>query len=227
MGFFDFIFGKRAVAEPAPMSQLAEVAAKFSFPVTAVRGDEVEVEITPLEVILARRELTSVSAGELQRLAISLIEQGHDFPSLHELAWDTVISHREAALLFEAAMKTLGWRHPSRKEAVEILVRHHLSRIVEGSCSPERGLQFLMKEVYWTEVSRFSSSVYVGDSHDLQELIGCYWSYDDLRDSPNVVGYNGLYGEAALRAFDDQVRQVAAEWLSRHPASSFHLASSF
>ncbi len=223
MGLFDFIFGKRAKTEPAPASRRAEVVGKIPFPRKALPRENAEAEILPFDVALARRELTSVSAGEWQRVAISLIEQGHDFPALHELAWDPVISHREAAVLFEAAMTTLGWRHPSREEAVEILVRHHLSRIVEGRCSPELGLQHVMEEVYWPEVSKFSSAVHVGDSHDLQHLIGCCWSYDDLHDSPNVVGYDGLHGEAALRAFDDQVREVAAEWLNRHPISSFHL----
>lgn len=223
MGLFDFIFGKRAKTEPAPASRRAEVG-KIPFPRKALPRENAEAEILPFDVALARRELTSVSAGEWQRVAISLIEQGHDFPALHELAWDPVISHREAAVLFEAVMTALGWRSPSREEAVEILVRHHLTRIVEGRCCPVLGLQLLMNEVYWPEVSKFGSSVHVGDSHDLQGLIGCYWSYDDLFDSANAVGYAALYGVEAFRALGDQVRKVAAEWLTRHPTSSFHLA---
>lgn len=193
MGLFDFIFGKRAKTEPAPASPRAEEVGKIPFPRTALPREKVEAEILPISVLLARRELTSVSAGEWQRVAISLIEQGHDFPALHELAWDPVLSYREAYPLLEAVMAALGWKSPSKGEAVEILVRYHLSRIVESRCCPVLGLQLLMKEVYWPEVPWVGSSVYVEDIHDLQDLIGCYWrSYDDLCDSANAVGYAAL-----------------------------------
>lgn len=79
MGFFDFIFGKRAVAEPAPMSQLAEVAAKFSFPVTAVRGDEVEAEILRLRQE-ARPNSTAIIVGDYEhgRRLLDLWEEPFD-----------------------------------------------------------------------------------------------------------------------------------------------------
>jgi hypothetical protein len=75
-----------------------------------------------------------------------------------------------------------------------------------------------MRDAYWPEVSKHSCSFYIGDSHDMQDLIGAYWSYDNLRDSPDTVGYRGLYGDAAFRAFDDEVRRTASDWLIRHPS---------
>lgn len=175
-------------------------------------------ESLPVPVILARRVLTSVSVKELQGIAIIWIEHGHDFPELHELAWAPVLSWIEADLLFEATATTMGLSLPSREEAAEILIYYHLRRIAQGQCMPEEGLAGMMRDAYRPELSDKPSTVHVGDSVGFEHFIGAYWGYDDLRDSPDVVGYDGLYGAEALQAFDVHVRRLAAEWLLRHPA---------
>lgn len=171
----------------------------------------------PLPVILARRVLTSVSIMELQRVAASLIEDGHDCPALQDLAWDPVISRAEADDLFNEVEAKLGFSRPSRAEAADILVHHYVALIALGNYRVEEGLASLMREAYWPELSEHPSSRYVGDADGLEYLIGAYWNYDDLRDSPNEVGYGGLYGEEAFRVFGEDVRKLAAEWLLRHP----------
>lgn len=181
-------------------------------------------DVAPFAVLLARRVLTTITGGELQRLAIGLIEHGHDHPRLHELAWEPVTAGAEAEWQFDSAAVALGLSMPSRSQAVEILVHHHTTRIVAGQCEPQVGLAQMMRDAYWPEVSKHSSSVYVGDSHDMQDLIGAYWSYGDLRDSPDVVGYAGFYGDAAFRAFGDEVRRIASDWLNRHPSPHSLLA---
>lgn len=175
-------------------------------------------ESLPLPVILARRVLTSVSVKELQGIAISWIENGHEFPDLHELVWDPVLSWREADLLFEATATIMGLSLPSREDASEILVYYHIHRIAQGHCTPEEGLAGMMRDAYWPELSKCFSSVYVGDAVGLKHFIGAYWGYDDLRDSPDVIDCDGLYGAEAVGAFDVHVRSLAAEWLQRHPA---------
>ncbi|MCF7789183.1 MAG: hypothetical protein K9N47_23870 [Prosthecobacter sp.] len=175
-------------------------------------------EVLPLPVILARRVMTGVSVKELQGIAVSWIESGHDFPALHELAWDPVLSWRDADFLFDAVASTVGLSLPSRAEASEILVYYHIRRIAQGHCTPEGGLAGIMRDAYWPELSKKTSLVYVGDADGLEHFIGAYWGYDDLRDSPDVVGYDGLYGEEAVQAFDMHVRNLAAEWLLQHPA---------
>lgn len=172
----------------------------------------------PFPVLLARRVLTTITGGEFQGLAIGLIERGYDHPLLHDLAWEPVITRVEAEQQFDSAAVALGLSLPSRSEAVELLVHYHASRIAAGECEPEEGLAQMMKDAYWPEVSKHGSSVYVGDSHDMQDLIGAYWSYDDLFESPDTVGYAGLYGDAAIRAFGDEVRRITADWLTRHPS---------
>lgn len=175
-------------------------------------------DIDLLPILLARRVLTAISGGELQKLAIGLIECGYDHPQLHDLAWEPVTTRAEAEGQFDMAATALGLSLPSRSQAVELLVHYHASQIAAGQCEPEEGLVRMMRDAYWPEVSKHASSVYVGDSHDMHDLIGAYWSYDDLYDDPDTVGYSGLYGNAAIHAFGDEVRRMATDWLTRHPS---------
>jgi hypothetical protein len=167
--------------------------------------------------MIARRVLTTVTGGELQDIAIGLVERGYDCPELHELAWEPVTARGEAEHLLDVAISRVGLRFPSRADAVAMLLHHYAVAIVSGVYNPEQGLSFMMRDVYWPEVSNHAASEYVGDTHDMQHFVGAYWNYDDLRDSPGVVGYAGLYGAAAFRALDEEVRRIAGDWLTRHP----------
>ncbi|MES2598906.1 MAG: hypothetical protein V4662_26475 [Verrucomicrobiota bacterium] len=147
-------------------------------------------------------------------MAIDLIEHGHDCPELHELAWDPVASSHEADDLLAKSIEKLGLQLPSRSEAAEILLQHYATGIVSGLYSPAEGLSQMMRDVYWPEDSRQP----LDGSHDMRDFIGSYWNYDDLSDAPDSVGYDGVYGEAAFRAFDEDVRRLARDWLTRHPS---------
>jgi hypothetical protein len=171
-----------------------------------------------MEVLLARSELLTLSGSGYQTMAIKLIEDGKECDALHELAWEPITSNAEAFVLFESAAQQLGISKPSREEAVNTLLRYYSTRIAAESSTPHAELECMMQEVYWPEVSKYQSSVFVGDSHDMEEFIGAYWNYDDLRDSPDVVGYNGLFGQTAIQAFDQHVRTLAEQWLMRHVA---------
>lgn len=170
-----------------------------------------------MEVLLAKAELLTLPGSDYQAMAVTLIEDGHECDALHELAWDPVTSHAEAVALFDSAARQLRISKPSRNEAVSTLIRHYAEQIIKEDSVPHIELERMMSEVYWPEVSKHESRDFVGDSHDMEEFIGAYWSYDDLRDSPDVVGYNGLYGEKAVLAFDQHVRTIAKQWLMRHP----------
>lgn len=168
-----------------------------------------------IQIILARRTLLGVSSQELKHIAITWIEQGHDCPSLHELAWEPMLTHHEAEHLFTASLAALGFQAPSAREAADVLVRHHLSQIVSGTVAPEEGLHAMMQEAYWPEISR---NKYGQADGGLRELIGCYWSYEDLATASSL-DTPGLDGQASLKALNDDVKKYAAEWLSQHPAS--------
>jgi len=177
-----------------------------------------------MEVLLAKEALLPLSGTYYQAMAIKLIEAGHECDALHELAWEPITSNAEAAALFDTAARQFSIPRPSQDEAVSTLVRYHAEQITKENSDPHAELERMMNEVYWPEVSKHQSSAFVGDSHDMEEFVGAYWNYDDLRDSPDVVGYNGLYGQEAILAFDQHVRTLARQWLERHtePANHSH-----
>lgn len=160
-----------------------------------------------IQMMLARRELLGISSQELKQIAITWIEQGHDCPSLHELAWEPILSRHEAEHLFVKSLTTLGFQTPSMKEAADFLLRHHLSQIVAGIIAPEEGLHAMMEEAYCPEMLRDKFG-----EHDcgLRELIGCYWEYEDLH-SAIALNTPGLDGQACLKALNEDVKRFAAE----------------
>ena len=106
-------------------------------------------DVAEFPVLLARRVLTTITGGELQRIAIGLIERGYDHPQLHDLAWEPVTTRAEAEWQFDSAAGALGLSLPSRSQAVELLVHHHASRISAGQCEPDEGLALMMRDAYW------------------------------------------------------------------------------
>ncbi len=56
-----------------------------------------------------------------------------------------------------------------------------------------------------------------GDGHDLQQLIGNPWAFDDLAASPDRVSCGGRYGVEAI-ALEDAVPRRGASLVTRQPA---------
>jgi hypothetical protein len=169
---------------------------------------------------MARRVLSGITAREFQQMAIHLIESGYDCSELHDLAWEPPSTAGESQALFDRASQSLGLAMPSRSQAVESILRFYAAEIVAHRIPPPDGLGQMMRQAYWTEAHRHTSSVYVGDTFDMQDFISSYYAYDDLLDSPSVVGFDGLHGDEAISAFDAHVMDQAAAWLSRHPCST-------
>ena len=61
---------------------------------------------------------------------------------------------------------------------------------------------------------------YVGDSHGIQDLVGAYWSYDDLDEAARVATFKGAGEER--RSLDIDVVQRAQEWMKRHGEGTSH-----
>ncbi len=174
-----------------------------------------------MKVLLARSELQTLPSPGYQKMAVKLLESGYECPALHDIAWDPVLPHSEAETLFASAASQLGISRPSRKEAFQILLRHYAEQIMQEECSPHVELEKLINEVYWPEASKDT----FGSAYDMESFVRAYWCYDDLRDNPDVVGYNGLYGQEAHIAFDQDLRCIAANWLMNHSEPASHSAT--
>jgi hypothetical protein len=81
------------------------------------------------------------------------------------------------------------------------------------------GLQRLMGDVVKPHVNAETAAgryEYVGESRDLQPLIGAYWSYSELRERPTELSIDGRFGDEAVALLDKQVIGFARDWLERH-----------
>ena len=168
-----------------------------------------------IELTAARYVLGIVPSEELKRAADQALDAGIDSPSLCELAGIIHSTMSEAGPLFEAALRELSVQAPSKEEAIWIVLSHWLTEISKGRLDPIDGMARVMSEVYHPAKLYERTKNFVGDSHDLQSLIGNYYAVDD-GDIARIAA-NGLHDEAELlkETRMNMVRQ-AKEWLAKH-----------
>jgi hypothetical protein len=69
-----------------------------------------------------------------------------------------------------------------RKLREALLCELYLDDIRSGRVSPEEGCHKIVWEVYYSVHDLFEGGGFVGDAFGIAELVGIYWSYDDLED---------------------------------------------
>jgi hypothetical protein len=84
-------------------------------------------------------------------------------------------------------------------------------QIVRRAAPPRKTVGWLRRLDPW-----ISSKKYVWDSHGLEHLIGAYWSFDELESRPDEVSFRGLYGNAAVKALEQHMVELAEDWLRKH-----------
>jgi hypothetical protein len=67
-------------------------------------------------------------------------------------------------------------------QAVWILLEYHISKMASEDGNAFNGLEDFMRDVYWNFDFGPHTKKYLGDSHGVENLIGLYWGYADLRD---------------------------------------------
>ncbi len=168
-----------------------------------------------IELTAARYVLGSIPSEELKRAADQALDAGIVSPSLSELACIIHPIMSETGPLFEAMLGGLSIQLPSKEEAIWIVLRHWLTEISQGRLDPMDGMARVISEVYDQANLHERTKNYVGDSHDLQGLIGNYIAVDD-GDIARIASY-GSHDETELlnETRTNMVRQ-AKEWLAKH-----------
>ncbi len=157
---------------------------------------------------------------ELRLTSDEALDAGIYTPSLVDAALDADEWLHEIGAAFEKALQELEIVLPDSQEGCcWALLHHYISQIESGVVKPQLGLKGVM-EVYYGCNLYDRSTDYVGDSHDLSELIGAYWGYDDLLERPQYVTYNDLSGEEAVSAFDEYAVASCKTWLEKHEAAA-------
>lgn len=163
-----------------------------------------------------RYRLGVLNAESLTSIADQLLKEGYDTPTVIQLSiLDSPVTE-DAAPLFEKMCAERGVQIPTNEEAVSELLHYYLESVASGTRTPQEGLRSMMVEVFGPYISNEKTKEYVGDSHGLEHLIGAFYSYDDLLERPET-SFHGKHGKEAIALYDTYVRELALDWLQKHP----------
>jgi hypothetical protein len=169
-----------------------------------------------IQVAAARYVLGVATGNDLVWAADRAVDRDHITPSLAELASRRSPIMSDAGPLFEMALRELQWTLPDRDTATWHVIRHHVGRIARGETPPRTGIAAVIREVEQNPKSTLRCIRWVGDSHDLQNLIGAYYGFDDLEARPDEVSCEGKYGREAVEALENHMIGLARKWIAEH-----------
>lgn len=172
---------------------------------------------TDLHIAAARYVLGSLPSWEFPRIANALLDAGVYSQAVGELATTPNPTMSDAGPVFERALVEMRIELPSKEEAVWMLLRHFVEQLASRRVTGRKGLRAIIDVYNYVDPAEKSRD-YVGESHDIQHLVGAYWSYDDLEERPTEVSFHGRYGRDAVQALDEDVIRLAREWLEQHGA---------
>ncbi len=169
-----------------------------------------------LEIAAAKYKLDLISSDKLKEDADHSLAAGIYSKSLAELATLDNPIMSEAGPLFESTLQELSIKLPSPDEALNIILHYHINNIAQGNITPREGMKLVIDEVYYPGNLHEKTKKYVGDSHDIHELLGNFYSYDDLEDRPDEVSFEGKYGKEAKEALGRYIVDLAKKWVEKH-----------
>jgi hypothetical protein len=178
-----------------------------------MRSDPMSRELRRLAAL---EGLGSLDADTMRTAVDRLMDEGFYADTCLDALSSKPARRDEVLPAFRDALAHAGLTVPRPDDAIWVLIDHHVRRIAEPDGDPWLGLKDLIREVYWDEHFNMNSTQEVGGSHGVQELIGWYWSLDDL------AGVQGKPFETFVPSAPhrDAIRQAARIWLARYGAEA-------
>ena len=173
-------------------------------------------DLVSLQRSAARLALGRVTAADLKSAAHEAINAGAVTPSLSALATLASDALSDAEPMFRKALSEVGLDVPATDAAVWMLLRVSIEAIARDEVDPEIGLESVM-DVYDAAGLHGRSAHYTGDSHDIEGLVGSYWSVRELQEHIAERDFDLLYG-AALQEARAEIVERANKWLVMHAA---------
>jgi hypothetical protein len=163
-----------------------------------------EAALLALELQVVRLRARLANADDLFRAADAALDAGIYSPGLAEVVFSAEKQLSELRVPYLAAVADLKIATPEDEEGIIwYLLRRYIGDVAAETIEPERGASRVVGEVE----SHFDLSrrvkKYVGDSHGLEHIIGCYYTYDDV-DESRFAEVDGLLVEACR------------EWMREH-----------
>ena len=162
----------------------------------------------------SRYRLNLSTCTELRQVADEALNAGFYSSPLVDAALDANNVLWEVGPAFMAALAELEVVIPeSTEECIWIVLHYPTQQIATLAVEPEVGLASIM-EVYRGCNLYDRSQNFVGDSHDVQNLIGAYWEYDEILE--RYVGADFQEGQRQARDLDKDVIGRCQIWLNKH-----------
>jgi hypothetical protein len=162
----------------------------------------------------SRYRLNLATCTELRKVADEALNAGLYSPTLVDAALDAKDNLFEIGPAFMDALAELEVAVPeSIEECIWAVLKYSAQQIVTLAVTPEVGLASIM-EVYRGCNLYERSQNFVGDSHDVQNLVGAYWEYDEVWE--RYFGAESSEGQGQARDLDKEVIENCQVWLSKH-----------
>lgn len=174
------------------------------------------MEKKPRELLYtAVRYVFGIATGsELSESASKALDQGIYSPSLVELT--TANNPFEQKSLFESTMRELGLDMPEKAHCVFMMLRYHLETIADGSVPPKKGLENMMREVFYPADihNQTPKGGFVGCSHGIERLVGLYWEYDELHEREIALDKKSI--DKVYAELNKETLEQSRAWLEKH-----------
>ena len=148
---------------------------------------------------------------QLRKVADEALNAGFYSPFLVDAALDAEDNLLGIGPAFMDALADLGVAVPeSDEDCIWIVLYHSIRQIAALAVAPEVGLARIVKCNLYERSQKLAD-----DSHDIQNLIGAYWQYEEI-----WAVYLGdefqREGKAKERDLDDQVIELCQVWLRKY-----------
>ncbi|XGB42099.1 MAG: hypothetical protein LVS60_18365 [Nodosilinea sp. LVE1205-7] len=128
----------------------------------------------------SRYRLNLATCTELREVADEALNGGFYSPTLVDAAIDAENNLLEIGPAFMDALAELGVVVPeSIEECIWGVLHYSIQQIATLAVEPEVGLAGIMEVYRGCNLYELNQKS-VGDSHDVQDLIGAYWEYNEI-----------------------------------------------
>jgi hypothetical protein len=137
-----------------------------------------------VQVTLAQLALGALRSWDVPPRAERWLTDGVYSDSIVELAeiadptWDVI-----EPLLSRVAAE-LGLTAPTRESAARLLIRSYCEQVAEGAGEPELHLGGMCRDLEGSGILHESTCETLGDRLGVADLVGIYYSYDDVSSLP-------------------------------------------
>jgi hypothetical protein len=162
----------------------------------------------------ARLGLGTLDADSIKGTIVELMADGfYDDECLNALDAFPHPRMEDVLPAFKAALAHYGVPLPDSEAAIWLLIEYRTRRMASGDADAVEELCRLIEDVYYAYDFHSPTRRFLGDSHDIERLIGLYWGSEELRKGPG----ESPASDEALVALNWDIRAEAGRWLAKHP----------